>query len=79
MPVETRLWLEWKWLIQADLDLVLVNGPRIFRVDDLVEVLLVSALAVLLGPFNGKTTVVPFPVVLNNKIYHRVVENIIIN
>lgn len=70
MPDEASLAFEGERPIKIDLNFVLVDGASILGVDDLIEVFLVSALTVPLAPFDGQSTMVPLPIVLDDEVYH---------
>lgn len=70
MPDEASLAFERKWPIENNLNFVLVDGTSIFGVDDLVEVFLISTLAVSLAPLDGQSTMIPLPIVLDDEVYH---------
>lgn len=70
MPYETCFAFKWEWAIKVDFDFIFVDRPSVFRVNHLVEIFLISAFAVPFTPLDRQSTVVPLPVVLDDKVYH---------
>ena len=70
VPYESGLLFERERFVKNDSDFLFVHGSCILWIHHLIEILFIAFFAPLFAPFDRKTTMRPFPIILDNKVDH---------